>query len=154
MDAIDKFRQLMAEWFRQQHPTRSETIVQAPWSNIGVSSPRTELIPARLFKLLGRICLMHGMPFSEILSSKGLSFKEAGLAQEDCHPRFVACLLRMGDLLDLDDNRFCPVMQRIAGQNRPHISKAHEDKHAGIRHLRIDRERIAISAECETIDGY
>jgi Histidine kinase-, DNA gyrase B-, and HSP90-like ATPase len=66
----------------------------------------------------------------------------------------VACLLRMGDLLDLDDNRFCPVMQRISGENRSKISKAHEDKHAGISHLRIDRERIEISAECETIDGY
>lgn len=153
MDAVDKFRQLMAEWFRQQHAERSERIVQAPWNNAGISSPRTELIPARLFKLLGRICEIHGMPFSELLPN-GLPFKEAGLAQEDCHPRFVACLLRMGDLLDLDDNRFCPVMERIAGRNRSNISKAHKDKHAGVYHLRIDRERIEISAECETIDGY
>jgi len=154
MEAVDKFRQVMAEWFRQRHATRSEAIIQAPWSSVGISSPRTELIPARLFKLLGRICEMHGLPFVELLSPSGLPFKEAGLAQEDCHPRFVACLLRMGDLLDLDDNRFCPVMQRIAGENRSRTSKAHEDKHASIRHLRIDRERIEISAECETIDGY
>ena len=154
MDAVDKFRQLMAEWFRQQHAGRSGKIIQAPWNSAGISSPRTELIPARLFKLLGRICEMHGMPFAELLSPTGLPFKEAGLAQEDCHPRFVACLLRLGDLLDLDDNRFCPVMQCIAGENRSRISKAHEDKHAGVYHLRIDRERIEISAECETIDGY
>ena len=80
MDAVDKFRQLMAEWFRQQHAERSERIVQAPWNNAGISSPRTELIPARLFKLLGRICEIHGMPFSELLPN-GLPFKEAGLAQ-------------------------------------------------------------------------
>jgi hypothetical protein len=60
----------------------------------------------------------------------------------------------MGDLLDLDDNRFCPVMQKIAGDHRPKITKAHEDKHGSIRHLRIDRERIEITAECDTLDGY
>jgi len=152
--AVSKFRELMAEWFRRQHPQRADSIVQAPWGNAGINSPRTELIPARLFKLLGRICLMHGAPFKEILNPNGLAFRETGLAQEDCHPRFVACLLRMGDLLDLDDNRFCPVMQRIAGDNRSHHSKSHEDKHAGIRHLRIDRERIEINSECTTIDGY
>jgi hypothetical protein len=155
IDAIDKFRQLMAEWFRQSHTIRSNSIIQAPWASVGINSPRTELIPARLYRLLGKICQMHGAKFSELISQKnGLPFREAGLAQEDCHPRFVACLLRMGDLLDLDDNRFCPVMQRIAGDNRPHLSKAHEDKHAALRHLRIDRERIEVSAECETIDGY
>lgn len=154
LEAVESFRNLMAEWFRRQHPARAEKIVQTPWDSAGISSPRTELIPARLFKLLGRVCQMHGAPFEEILGPKGLPFREAGLAQEDCHPRFIACLLRMGDLLDLDDNRFCPVMQRIAGENRPQLTKAHEDKHAGIRHLRIDRERIEISAECSSIDGY
>lgn len=151
---VSKFRELMAEWFRRQHPKRADTIVKSPWESAGISSPRTELIPARLFKVLGNICRMHGAPFNEILSEKGLPFRETGLAQEDCHPRFVACLLRMGDLLDLDDNRFCPVMQRISGENRPAHSRAHEDKHAAINHLRIDSERIEISAECETIDGY
>lgn len=153
-EAMDKFRQLMAEWFRQRHAGRAELMVQSPWASAGISSPRTELIPSRLYRILGRICHMHGLPFSQVMSDAGLPFREAGLAREDCHPRFVACLLRMGDLLDLDDNRFCPVMQRIAGENRPNSSKAHEDKHAGLRHLRLDQERIEISAECSTIDGY
>lgn len=154
LDMVSKFREFMAEWFRKKHPTRAEQIVRAPMTTIGISSPRTELIPARLFKLLGRICQMHGAPFKELIAEGGLPFREAGLAQDDCHPRFVACLLRMGDLLDLDDNRFCPVMQRIAGDGRSKVSKAHEDKHAGMRHLRIDQERIEVTAECETIDGY
>jgi len=154
LEMVSKFREFMAEWFRRKHPARAEQIVRAPMTTVGISSPRTELIPARLFKLLGRICQMHGAPFADLLAEGGLPFREAGLAQDDCHPRFVACLLRMGDLLDLDDNRFCPVMQRIAGDDRSKVSKAHEDKHAGMRHLRIDQERIEVTAECETIDGY
>ncbi|MCT8946500.1 HD domain-containing protein [Pseudomonas iridis] len=154
MQAVDKFRELMSEWFRRRHAERSDLIVNSPLENIGLSSPRTELIPARLFRMLGRICQMHGRPFSEILSVSGLPFKQAGVAQDDCHPRFIACLLRMGDLLDLDDNRFCPVMQCIAGEGRPALSKAHEEKHSAIRHLRIDRDRIEIKAECSSIEGY
>ncbi|MDP1615512.1 MAG: ATP-binding protein [Methylococcales bacterium] len=155
LEAVDKFRELMAEWFRRQHADRAGKIIENPWASAGISSPRTELIPARLFKLLGRICYMHGTPFKYLISpTTGLPFREKGLAQEDCHPRFVACLLRLGDLLDLDDNRFCPVMQKIAGENRPALSKAHEDKHASIRHFELNPERIEITAECETIDGY
>lgn len=154
LEMLSKFREFMAEWFRRKHPARAEQIIRSPLSAAGITSPRTELIPARLFKLLGRICQMHGAPFSEMLATTGLPFREAGLAQDDCHPRFIASLLRMGDLLDLDDNRFCPVMQRIAGEDRPKLSKAHEDKHAGMRHLRIDQERIEVIAECETVDGY
>jgi hypothetical protein len=154
IEAVDKFRQLMAEWFRRQHAERASKTIENPWTSAGISSPRTELIPARLFKLLGRICHLHGLPFQDILAPNGLPFREAGLAQEDCHPRFVACLLRMGDLLDLDDNRFCPVMQSIAGDHRSCLSRAHEDKHAGMRHLRIDRDRIEVTAECTTVEGY
>lgn len=154
MQAVEKFRELMSEWFRRKHSERAGLIVNAPLEVIGVSSPRTELIPARLFRMLGRICQMHGRPFEDILHSSGLPFKQAGIAQDDCHPRFIACLLRMGDLLDLDDNRFCPVMQLIAGDERPALSKAHEEKHSSIRHLRVDRNRIEIKAECSTIEGY
>ena len=108
LDAVDKFRLLMAEWFRREHPNRSEKSVGDPWQELGLSSPRTELIPKRLFRLLGSICALHGGTVADVLSK--LPHKEVGMANDDCHPRFVACLLRLGDLLDLDDNRFCPVL--------------------------------------------
>jgi hypothetical protein len=154
LESMDKFRQLMAEWFRRKHADRANTIVNNPWGSAGISSPRTELIPSRLFKVLGRICHLHGADFNSVVGEGGLPYREAGMAQEDCHPRFVACLLRMGDLLDLDDNRFCPVMMKISGDNRPELSKAHEEKHSGIRHLRIDVNRIEVTSECATIESY
>lgn len=154
IEATDNFRQLMAEWFRRKHANRAEQTVNTPWESAGISSPRTELIPKRLFRILGQICALHGANFKEIVGENGLPYKEAGLGQEDCHPRFVACMLRIGDLLDLDDNRFCPVMKKIAGDSRPSLSKAHEDKHAAIRHLRIDKDRIEVTAECNSVDSY
>ncbi|MFF7061808.1 hypothetical protein [Pseudomonas sp. NPDC008258] len=150
--AMEKFRELLSEWFRRKHPERARLIVDSPFESIGLTSPRTELIPARLFKLLGSICHMHGGSFEDVLAT--LPYKQTGVGQDDCHPRFVACLLRLGDLLDLDDNRFCPVMQKISGDERPALSKAHEEKHSAIRHLRIDRDRIEIKAECASVEGY
>lgn len=150
-DAIEKFRQLMAGWYRQSHAKRAEKIVDDPWCEAGISSPRNELLPKRLFRVLGSVCKLHGCSFSDVMSQ--LSFCEAGMGNEDCHPRFVACLLRLGDLLDLDDNRFCPVMQRVAGVLPP-SSHAHVHKHASIRHFRLDRDRIEVSAVCATPEGY
>lgn len=152
LDAMEKWRTFMAEWFRRKHHIRSESAINNPWQEMGLSSPRIELIPKRLFRLLGQVCGLHGRSFEDVLSQ--LPFKEVGMANDDCHPRFIACLLRLGDLLDIDDNRFCPVMQSIAGEGRPALSKSHEDKHASIRHFRLDPERIEITAVCKTVDGY
>ena len=65
VESAEKFRNLMAEWFRRKHSDRAKPIVEDPWKTIGLSSPRTELIPKRLFNLLGRICKTHGEPFSK-----------------------------------------------------------------------------------------
>lgn len=154
LQALEQFKHLFSEWFRRQHAERAQKIVRNPWELSGISSPRTELMPNRLFKLLGKICLMHGCNFDEIIDDDKLPFKAVGIATEDCHPRYVACLLRLGDLLDLDDNRFCPVMKMQAGDNRPEISKHHEDKHSSIEHFRLDPERIEITSVCKNIDSY
>jgi hypothetical protein len=147
--AIQLLREIIADYYRAKHPDRSALIVSDP-KEVGINSPRTELIPARLFSLLGKICSHHGKSFEDVML---LPYRQVGMGRDDCHPRFVACLLRLGDLLDLDDNRFCPVMLRMAGVI-PESSKAHIDKHTSIRHFRADRERIEIEAECESYDGY
>jgi hypothetical protein len=152
LDALDKFRSLMAEWFRRKHAKAAESIILDPWKAAGISSPRTELIPQRLFLLLGQICSMHGEDFNAVIQT--MKYRETGQANDHCHPRFIACMLRLGDLLDIEDNRFCPVMQKISGEQRPALSKAHEDKHKSLRHFRLDEKRIEIEAVCAQIDGY
>lgn len=149
--AVERYRQLLAGWYRVRHPLRAADIVNDPWEKAGIASPRNELVPRRLFRLLGQICGLHGSNFDAIMES--LPFCETGMATEDCHPRFVACLLRLGDLFDLDDNRFCPVMLRVAGEIPP-SSQAHIDKHISIRHFRLDPDRVEITAVCEKYEGY
>ncbi|MBK0011864.1 ATP-binding protein [Stenotrophomonas sp. S41] len=148
---FNEYRQLVAEWYRRKHPENSAKIVRDPLDEIGLSSPRNELLPRRLFGALGAICNAHGLPFDDVLQ---LPFSEAGMATEDCHPRYVAFLLRMADLLDVDDNRFCPVMMRMSGASLPASSHAHLEKHQGIKHFRLDSERIKIEVICPTPESY
>ncbi|MBV6273433.1 ATP-binding protein [Alcaligenaceae bacterium CGII-47] len=150
LEKITSISQILAEYYRQKHADRAARIVSQPVTTIGLNSPRNELIPQRLFYLLGDICAMHGKGHAELMQLPAVA---SGLGKDKIHPRFVACMLRLGDLLDLDDNRFCPVMLEVAGQ-LPASTHAHIDKHLAIRHLRIDAERIEAHAVCSTYDGY
>lgn len=151
-DFFHQYIQLLAEWYRQKHPTNSAKIVRNPVEEIGLNSSRNELLPKRLFDVLADICKAHGDSFEDL--KRSLPKAEAGMASEDCHPLYVACLLRMGDLLDIDDNRFCPVMMSMCGHNLPNLSKAHYDKHHSIKHFRLDSERIEIKCLCPTPESY
>lgn len=151
-DFFQQYIQLLAEWYRRKHPINSANIVRNPWEEIGLNSSRNELIPKRLFNILAKICKAHGDSFEQIL--KELPKAEAGLGTEDCHPLYVACLLRMGDLLDIDDNRFCPVMMAMCSHNLPSLSRAHRDKHLSVQHFRLDSERIEVECTCPTPESY
>lgn len=148
---FDEYRQILAEWYRRKHPENASNIIRNPFEEIGLSSPRNELLPKRLFGALAAICNAHGQPFDDVMK---LPFSEADMATEDCHPRYVAFLLRMADLLDVDDNRFCPVMMRMCGASLPSSSHIHLEKHQGIKHFRLDSERIKIEVVCPSTDSY
>lgn len=148
---LNKYIQLISEWYRSKHPENSAKIIRNPYAEIGLDSPRNELLPRRLFDCLASICHAHGKSFDETIE---LPFSEAGMATEDCHPRYVAFLLRIGDLLDIDDNRFCPVMMRMSGKKLPATSHAHYEKHRSIKHFRLDPDRIEIEVSCPSPASY
>ncbi|TGN17897.1 HD domain-containing protein, partial [Leptospira idonii] len=124
--------------------------IQDPIATIQLQSPRNGLIPERLFSILSDICAAHGRDFNFVMSLPSL---ENGLSTEDAHPRFVACLLRLGDLLDLDNHRFCPTMLSAFG-SVPGETIAHIEKHAAIKHFFVGPRSIQVVAECETVEGY
>jgi hypothetical protein len=141
---------VLADFGRKDHAPNAERIVRDPVGTIGLLSPRTPLIPDRLFKVLGAICAHHGRSFEDTMR---LPFRESGVGTDIAHPRFVACMLRLGDLLDLDNGRFCPVMTSSFGPLPP-SSAVHVEKHASILHLDIGMERIDVEAECGTYESY
>ena len=141
---------VLADYFRKLHADRSGHFVKEP-SKINVFSPRTSLIPQRLFNFVAQIVQCHGRNPDAILE---LAKYNDGMDAEDyAHPRYIAALLRIGDLLDIDDGRFCPTLLANIG-NVPVSSKNHQEKHASIKHLFINSEVIEIKAECEQYGAY
>ena len=49
-DGIEQYRQLIAEWFRRGHDKRVGKIIEDPFEDLGISSPRTELLPNRIYR--------------------------------------------------------------------------------------------------------
>ena len=150
LDAFEEVRLLLAEFYRRKHASRAEEIIRNPWKEISLNSPRNELLPTRLFKVMGKISSHHGYSFKDVMK---LPRKAVGIGNDEANPRYIACLLRLGDLLDLDDNRFCPVMLKTAGA-LPCSTHAHIEKHMSIEHFRMDQNRIEVHALCETYAGY
>lgn len=147
LELHDGIKFILAEYFRRKHSDRSKYIIANPAKTLSMSSPRG-VIPQRIFKILGDICASHTKDFEEVFD---LPFCEVGIDIDDAHPRFIACLLRIGDLLDLDNNRFSEVMLRTLTKI-PIDTLNHKSKHLSIESFRVDREKIEVSAKCNNYD--
>lgn len=147
LESNDGIKFIIAEYFRKIHADRSKEIIRNPVSELSLSSPRA-VIPPRIVKLLADICASHTKSFDEVMK---LPICEVGIDIEDAHPRFIACLLRIGDLLDLDNNRFSEVMLRTLSRV-PLDTLNHKSKHLSIESFRVDKNIIEITARCENYD--
>lgn len=147
LELHDGIKFILAEYFRRSHSDRSKDIITNPHLELALSSPRG-VIPQRIFKILADVCACHTKDFSEVMK---LPFSEVGIDIEDAHPRYIACLLRIGDLLDLDNNRFSEVMLRTLTKI-PVDTLNHKSKHLSIESFRVDRERIEVLAKCHDYD--
>lgn len=99
------------------------------------------------------ICMCHGKDFKDVLQLEPIA---DGIIGDDFHPRFIAAMLRLGDLLDLDNNRFPLWFAREVAQNRsliPQLSVLHYHKHEAVSHLLITDKKIAIRADCTSENG-
>ena len=147
LEIFEGIKFILAEYFRRFHAGRSKEIINNPTTELSLYSPRGIIAP-RIFNLLGEICACHTKDFTEVLK---LPFCEVGIDTEDAHPRYIACLLRIGDLLDLDNNRFSEVILRTLSKI-PLDTLNHKSKHLSIETFRADRKLIEITARCKDYD--
>jgi hypothetical protein len=77
-----------------------------------------------------------------------LEYISDGLKTDYIHPRFVAEMIRLGDLLDLDNSRFNETLIKSFGE-LPELSKYHLGKHGAITHMLVTPKKIDVSADCK-----
>ena len=139
---------LIAEYRRSDHGKESQRLLDQ-WimdnSKLG-SGFSTSGIPSRFFYTIGACAGVHtSYDFKDIMK---LSKQDGGYTHDFMHPRFAAVLLQLGDALDLDNDRFHPLMKEFT-YNIPETSQLHVGKHKAIRRLRISPSKITIHANCE-----
>lgn len=137
-------------YFRRKHSNISEQYLTSLGENLKVDLTCNGRINANLFYLLGEICGLHTANENEILK---LDYKTNGFSTDYAHPRFVAVLLRLGDLLDIDNGRFNPFTALVAG-DPPEQTKPHIEKHQSTRHLLITPEKIEFRSNCSSDEAY
>ncbi|WP_321333308.1 ATP-binding protein [uncultured Bacteroides sp.] len=142
LEILNSIRYLIAEYYRKIHGERSCEYIKKKYVDFP-EDDITSIIPRRLFKKLGDICSAHTCDFSVVMK---LPQQELGLGTEYAHPRFIACLLRLGDLFDLDNNRFNFVSFKSLG-NIPSDSHSHFVKHLSIDRYNLNQKEIEIHAE-------
>ncbi len=143
---------VVAEYIRKIHHQRSSDIIKGSDKTFFeiANSFYSNQIPNRLLNVLGEVAYLHGVNFYEIF--KRLEYKSNGISSDKINPRFIACLLRLGDLLDVDDKRFNTFSEKTF--EFPISSKNHKEKHSSIKHLLINPEGIEITSVCPTEEVY
>jgi hypothetical protein len=142
---------LVSEFKRGDHGKSSERVLNE-WidkpDKLGIGFS-TYGIPSRFYHTIGSCASVHtSYDFNDVME---LSKTDSGFACDYMHPRFAAVLLQLGDALDLDNDRFHPLVKEFMGL-LPDVSELHLQKHRSIRRLRISPDKITIEANCESAD--
>lgn len=143
---------LTAEIFRGKHAKLSSDYLnhkEGFWEL--ANNFYSEQLPSRFMELLSDVAFLHGEPFDEIF--RLLHFQANGLKGDYIHPRFIACLIRLGDLLDFDSNRFNEFSVSSI-QELPETSKLHKQKHAAVKHMLVSPYAIEADLDCDNEDIY
>lgn len=139
------FSTAATHYFRTRHAKRTREILVRE----AQESTLNGILPVRLRILVAEIDYCHGTLWSEIL--KRLPQQDNGLHTDYIHPQFVAALLRLGDLLDMDSNRFNPFQIELIDK-LPNDSVVHYIKHMAITRFMVSPQWIDIEARYNTKD--
>lgn len=104
-------------------------------------------IPQRIFFWVAKCAGLHTDGcFAHIME---LPQEDNGYASDYLHPRYIAVLLQLGDILDMDNDRFHPLTKESVN-TMPELSERHYEKHQSIRKLYIKPDTISIEADCKS----
>lgn len=138
---------IITEYVRKKHAERSKDYFERIFKEDKNFSEG--VIEKRLYNLVGEISAIHTRDFSVILDD--LCYEEVAFGDEHIHPRFAAAMLRIGDLLDMDNNRFNLRVLEHRGPLPPK-SVAHLHKHKALSHFEITQTAICAQAHSKDFD--
>ncbi|MEA5083674.1 MAG: ATP-binding protein [Lachnospiraceae bacterium] len=134
---------VIEDMYRKNHAKRSAEKVK---DEINLQKD----IGDRFVEILAEICEMHQRNISNIME---LPYKSNGFFEDYMYPRFVASMLCLGDLLDLDTDRFNECFLESVTP-LPHNSELHLQKHKSIKQFLIEPTGIELISNSNDIEVY
>lgn len=139
-------RFMIAEFIRGQHHLRAANVIELHHDKLG----RIDFGSRMLREAIAQVCVGHGLRQHELEDNE--RFPESrDIKGETVNLRFLAILLRLGDLLDMSETRACPLLLNAASPLPPD-SLAHWSQYEAIRHQFTSPEVIEVTAECANQD--
>lgn len=131
---------IYTEYIRKKHPERSKEFIKKYLNQENIN------IPSRMYESVASCAYLHGLDFGEIFTQAMPT--ENAFWGKLMYPQFAAAMLRLGDLLDMDTNRFNIRMTKHMGMI-PLESMLHMKKHKAVTHLSFTEERIQAEVRSE-----
>jgi len=142
--------QVLQKHFREIHAERSAQYILWNTNDNNPLSGKDLDVQMRLWKIIASVCKAHEWERDDIINE--LNQFEKGFGIDTIHPRFIAELIRLGDLLDLDNNRFNTYQIDLYGAKLPSQSQAHKLKHDSLTHLYVSPEEIHVEVTFDMKD--
>jgi len=102
-------------------------------------------IPRRLRTLVADINATHVSDFKQVMK---LPYKTDGYGTDSAHPRCIAEMLRLSDLMDIDSGRVNPFQVRLGANNME--SMAHQEKHLAVTMVLTSPEKVGAHFSFDT----
>lgn len=141
-------RFLIAEFVRRVHHLRAADVVAQHQEALG----RFAFDDPVLQRTIADVCVAHGLKPHE-LDDREKYPEHRDVRNDPVNVKFVAIILRLGDLLDMSIDRACPLLLNAACPLSAE-SYAHWSQYQRITHRSTTPERIEITAECQTQDEH
>jgi len=141
-------RFLIADFIRSRHHLRSGQLIEVQHEQLG----RCDFGDPILRRSVAAVCVGHGLRTHELEDTERFP-ETSDVRGEKANLRFLATLLRLGDLLDMRTLRACPLLIGAASP-LPVDSLDHWIQYDAITHRSTTPERIEITAECLNQDVH
>lgn len=145
LDIWNSVTLINVELTRSSHAKRSKDYINESKKYLDIfNSFQMQPLPKRILICLAGISEMHNRNFDDLFS---LLEHSASLYGDEFHPRFIACMIRLGDLLDFDNGRFNPISMKQV-KKMPDVSETEYLKHESVTHMYISPTAIEATLIC------
>ncbi|MDR0919184.1 MAG: hypothetical protein LBM93_08035, partial [Oscillospiraceae bacterium] len=131
------FNHILSSYYRTRHSTRSKEKIEEE------NHEDLVCIPTRIWDIVAKICEGHYTDIKTCLER--LEQHEKGIDNDIAHPKFVQMLLRIGDILDIDNNRFNNYQLELINEDKISVATKGEIlKHKSVKNLYISPKKISL----------